>query len=155
MNRKAVIAFVIAVVLGTALLVVGRAWINDVGELHDRSERVIGTVKDGSLEFTTVSGRSIVVVLEDDCKFGEPPPGRGCLERFENGDEVLVWYDSADPTHTWVGTAPGGGGAAFVLYLGIVLTLIGSMYLWFIFVHPPLARWIARMKGNDEVPRTG
>ena len=79
----------------------------------------------------------------------------GCLERFENGDEVLVWYDSADPTHTWVGTAPGGGGAAFVLYLGIVLTLIGSMYLWFIFFHPPLARWIERVEGNDEVPAPG
>jgi hypothetical protein len=154
MPRRTLIAFVITVVVGVTLITVGRLQISNAGDLYDRSERLIATVMDGHLEFNTVAGRSMTVLLQDDCKFAEPPPDRGCLERYDNGDEVLVWYDPEDPSRTWEGSAPIGGGATFVLYLGIVLTLVGVLYLWFI-LHPSLVQWIGRMKGNNGVPKTG
>jgi len=136
-----------SLVLGIVLILVGWLLLDGVGELSDRTEREIATVAAGNMLFTTLAGVDYVLPLPDTCKRSEPPPRRGCLKRYETGDEVLVWYDAADPTHTWEGSTPGGGLATIALYGGIVLVVLAFVTLYVGYVLPPLRIAGARMKG--------
>lgn len=135
-----------SLVLGVVLILVGWLLLDNVGDLNDRTERTIATVDAGSIVFTTQAGVSYTLPLPDTCKRAERPPRRGCIERYQTGDQVLVWYDAADPTHTWKGSTPGGGLATGALYAGIVLVVLGLVTLYAGYVLPPLRVAGARMK---------
>jgi hypothetical protein len=83
------------------------------------------------------------------CRRTEPPPGRGCLERYENGDEVRLSYDSADPRDVWMGQTPGGGYPTMMLYGGMTLVTFGVIWLWFIAGLP----WVKRRLGIVRTDR--
>ena len=125
-----------ALVLGAVLIGIGLMLLADVGELTDRTEQSVATIQDGTFSFTTIDGVGYSLPLKENCKRAEPTPRRGCLEFYENGDEVLVWYDAADPAHTWQGATPGGGMATVVLYGGIVLATFAFVALYFLYVLP-------------------
>jgi len=63
-----------------------------------------------------------------------------------DGDEVLVWYDNADPTHMWKGSTPGGGIATSVLYGGIILVTFALVTLYVVFVLPRIKQGSARLQ---------
>ena len=79
MHRRIAILAVLSAVIGTAMTVGGSILTVEAGQLHDRTGRVVATVMDGQLEFTTIAGNAMEVPLQDDCKLAEPPPARGCL----------------------------------------------------------------------------
>ena len=122
---------------GLGLLTSGMILIEKVGGLSDRTERVIALIEEEAINFTTLSGIEYKLPLGDNnCKRAEPPPRRGCLELYEEGDEVLVWYDAANPSHTWEGSTPGGGLATGFLYGGIVLVVIALVTFYMVLLQP-------------------
>jgi hypothetical protein len=136
----------VGIALGVLLIFLGLAMLDDVGLLRDRTEQRVAVIQDGTFNFTTIAGVDYVLPLDDDCKRAEPPPKRGCIERYQIGDEVLIWYDSAEPTHTWKGSTPGGGIATGVLYSGIILIVFAVVTLYVAYVLPPIKAATARMK---------
>lgn len=133
-------------IAGVLLIFIGLELLEDVGILRDRTEQKVAVVQGEDLHFTTLAGVDYVVPLDNTCKHAEPPPKRGCIERYADGDEVLVWYDNADPTHTWEGSTPGGGIATSVLYAGIILVTIALVTLYMVFVLPPIKEASARLQ---------
>ncbi len=121
---------VIAITLGLLLSIAGAAWLSRVGELADRTTQTIATVDATTLIFSTLDGEDFTVPLINDCKRA-PAAGRECIERFRSGDEVLIWYDIADPQHVWQGSTPGGGSAILLLYGGLTAATFGVVTLWF------------------------
>ena len=121
---------VIAITLGLLLSIAGAASLSRVGELADRTTQAIATVDATTLIFSTLKGKDFTVPLVNDCKRA-PLAGRGCIERFRSGDEVLIWYDIADPKHVWQGSTPGGGSAILLLYGGLTMATFGVVTLWF------------------------
>jgi hypothetical protein len=132
--------------VGVLLIVVGLALLEDVGALRDRTEQRVAVVQGDTVRFTTFAGADYVVPLDDTCKRAEPPPRRGCIERYQMGDEVLVWYDNTDPIHTWKGSTPGGGTATGILYAGIILVTFAFVSLYMLFVLPPIKAASARLQ---------
>ena len=132
--------------VGALLIFLGLNMLEDIGALSDRTEQRIAVVQGKALVFTTIAGADYVVALPDDCKRAERPPKRGCLERYETDDEVLIWYDRAEPTHTWKGSTPGGGMATAVLYAGIILIVFALVTLYMAFVLPPIKAASARLQ---------
>lgn len=140
-------------VVGVAFIVIGMMLLEGVGELRDRTEQTIAVVDSDSFNFTTLAGADYSMPREgNNCKRAEPPPRRGCIETYEIGDEVLVWYDAADPTHTWEGSTPGGGTATGSLYAGIVLVVIALVTLYMKLVLPRIKATGARV--NEIVHRS-
>jgi hypothetical protein len=122
----------ILVVVGLALLLLGNARLTSVGELRDRTEITLAVVAGTSLTFETDAGERITVSLLDECKQRiTKPPASGCQAYFEPGDEVRVWYDSADPRHVWQGSTPGGLSATLLFYAGVTLITVAIVFLWF------------------------
>jgi hypothetical protein len=132
--------------VGVLLIFLGLDLLDDVGALRDRTEQRVAVVQGASLEFTTIAGVDYVIPLRNDCKRAEPPPKRGCIELYETGDEVLIWYDRTDPTHTWGGSTPGGGIATSALYAGIILLTFAFVTLYMAFVLPPIKAASARVQ---------
>ncbi len=118
----------LVILIGIVLIIVGEATLSGIGDIADRTSRAVALVEQDTLRFTTDDDVEVVVPLLSDCK-RSAGTGRGCIERFETGDEVLVWYDSADPQRVWQGTTPGGGMATLVLYSGVVLVTAGAVAL--------------------------
>jgi hypothetical protein len=141
-----------ALILGIALIILGMVLLEGVGELRDRTEQTVATVEAGELRFTTLAGVDYAFGLPDTCKRAEPPPRRGCLERYLDGDEVLVWYDNAQPTYTWEGSTPGGGRATGSLYAGIVLVVWAVVTMYVTYVLPQLRVATARVR---DIARRG
>jgi hypothetical protein len=133
-------------VVGVLLISIGRDLLEDVGILRDRTERRVAVIQGEDVHFTTLGGVDYVVPLDNTCKRAEPPPKRGCIEHYADGDEVLVWYDNADPTHMWKGSTPGGGIATSVLYGGIILVTFALVTLYVVFVLPRIKQGSARLQ---------
>jgi hypothetical protein len=144
-----------SLILGILLILLGLVLLSTVGDLNERTEQVVATVGAGTLQFTTLAGVDYELELTDTCKRAEPPPRRGCIEHYAPGDEVLVWYDSADPTHTWEGSTPGGGRATGALYAGIVLVVLAVVTLYVAHALPVLrvaTRRVRDMAGRGPRP---
>jgi hypothetical protein len=133
-------------IVGVVLIFLGRDMLDDVGALRDRTEQRVAIVQGETLAFTTIAGVDYVIPLPDECKRGEPPPKRGCIELYETGDEVLIWYDKTEPTHTWEGSTPGGGMATGTLYAGLILVTFALVTLYMAFVLPPIKAASARLQ---------
>ncbi|MDA0797531.1 MAG: hypothetical protein O2826_11685 [Chloroflexi bacterium] len=136
----------VGLIVGVVLILVGLELLEDVGVLHDRTEQRVAVVLGDDLHFTTLAEVDYVVPLDNTCKHAEPPPKRGCIERYADGDEVLVWYDNADPTHMWEGSTPGGGVATSALYAGIILVTFALVTLYAAFVLPRIKQGSARLQ---------
>jgi hypothetical protein len=152
MKLKSSHAF-IALAVGITLTIVGSILLANVGGLEDRTLRTIAVVADGTLEFTTRSGQEFFVPLENDCKRIDLEAGRACVARFSPGDEVLIWYDSADPERIWYGSTPGGGTAILLLLMGVSLITLGLVALIFT---SGFSEWLKRVTPLvDAGPRGG
>ena len=150
--RKSWVSY-ITLVAGALLLVTGLSLLEGVGELRDRTEQTIAIVEADAINFTTRAGIDYALPLEgNNCKRAEPPPRRGCIETYQVGDEVLVWYDSADPSHTWEGSTPGGGIATSALYAGIVLLVFAFVSLYMALIHPRIKA--ASVRVNEIMHRS-
>lgn len=136
----------VGLIVGVLLIVVGLGLLEEVGVLRDRTEQRVAVVRGEDLHFTTLAGVDYVVPLENTCKHAEPPPKRGCIDHYADGDEVLVWYDNANPTHMWEGSTPGGGRATSVLYAGIILVTFALVTLYAAFVLPRIKQGSARLQ---------
>ena len=111
---------------------VGWTLLARVEALDDRGVQVLAVYQDGALLFTTDGGESASVPQSDPCKFYEKPPSRACVAYYANGDEVFLFYDSADPSRTWFGaTAPGGYGPALLFWSGVAGGVFSLLWLWF------------------------
>lgn len=116
--------------VGLLLFTWGSIWLGQTGDLAERTEQAIGVLAGGSVQFTDSSGAVITAALPTDCK-RRAKNGRGCRAFFEDGDEVLVWYDAANPERIWYGSTPGGFWAAVFLFIGTSLSIGGLLGLWF------------------------
>ena len=134
-----------AIALGAVLVAAGAVWLSNVGALSDRTELATALMSpEGTLRFTTTSAEQITVALGDNCKRRTgAPPGRRCVEYLQPGDEVLLRYDTSDPTHVWRGSTPSGGSAAALLYAGISLITVGTIGLWYVSGVPRRLRRLA------------
>ena len=110
---------------------VGLIRLEQVGELADRTERAVAVYEDATLTYRTQAGETIIISQTDDCKQYSRPPSRECRQRYVNGDEVVISFDSANPTRTWKGPTPGGQLAAGLLWGGIALGIFALLWLWF------------------------
>ena len=120
------------VAVGLALLLPGNAKLTSVGELRNRTHIALAVVADTTLTFETDAGERVTLPLFDECKQRiSKPPDRGCQAYFEPGDEVRVWYDSANPRHVWQGSTPGGLSATLLFYSGVTLITVAIVFLWF------------------------
>ena len=143
------------VVLGVVLVVVGTAWLSNVGLLRERSSRAIAVMSvDGSLEFTTSRGEVFAIALGDNCKQRVSAAlGRRCEVYLDPGDEILLNYDTADPQHVWLGATPGGVTPTVTLYAGISILTAASIMLWWAAGMPrrlrALIRPAERQAGRD------
>ena len=110
----------------------GWIWIARVEAVADRSAQAMAVYEDGTLAFATDAGELARVPQADRCKFYEKPPSRACVAFYANGDEVLISYDSADPTRTWFGaTPPGGYEPTLLLWGGVSIGVFSLIWLWF------------------------
>ncbi len=141
--------YVLAVLLlsGVAVLA-GWALLGQVGELAGRTERAVATYNDGALTFTTLAGEDVTVPREGNCKLRSSSPPRDCVAFFENGDEVVVTFDPANPTRTWSGPTPGGVLATGLLWGGIAAGIFALFYLWF-------TSSLYRRLGRPSIPGEG
>lgn len=119
--------FVIAVLAVT----VGLIRLEQVGELASRTERTVAVYESATLTYTTDAGETITIPQTSDCKRWSSPPSRDCELRYVDGDEVIVTFDSAEPSRTWKGPTPGGQLAAGLLWGGIALGIFALLWLWF------------------------
>ncbi len=146
-------------ILGVALTVAGSLWLSDVGDLRERTASAVATVSaDGSLVFTAADGVVVATVLGDGCKQRvSTPPGRSCAVYLEEGDEVVLQYDTADPQHVWHGTTPGGVAPTLTLYAGIIALTTSLILLWWATGMPQrlraLMRPIERLRATDVSDR--
>ena len=131
---------VLAIVIGALLAVVGWFMLSGVREVTDRAEHTIATVQGDTATFTTNSGSDVVISMEGRCKNFDRRPGGGCAAEFAVGDEFLLNYDAAEPTHFWTGATPGGGRATGILYSGIALVAVGLVTLLLLVRMPNMAR---------------
>ena len=115
---------------GLLLTVWGGVWLGRIGDLAERTAQTVAVVDGGMLRFTPGSGGEIVTELDTECK-RRARSGGGCEAFFEEGDEVLIWYDRANPENVWYGTTPGGFWAAALMVLGVSLLVAGLLALWF------------------------
>ena len=132
--------------VGVLFIFLGMALLENVGELRDRTEQRVAVVENAQVRFTSLAGREYLVPLQDSCKRAEPPPKRGCIARYVTGDEVLVWYDSSNPTHMWKGSTPGGGTATAFLYAGIILVTFTFVTAYMLLVLPSIKSASARLQ---------
>ncbi len=117
--------------IAVAAVLVGLIRLEQVGELADRTERTVAVYENAMLTYSTDAGGTVTIPQPDDCKSYSPPPSRECRSRYENGDEVVISFDSADPTRTWKGPTPGGQLATALLWGGIALGIFALLWLWF------------------------
>lgn len=134
-------------VVAALAVTVGLIRLEEVGELADRTERAVAVYENATLTYTTDAGETIKISHTDDCKRYSPSPPRNCELRYENGDEVIVTFDSSDPTRTWKGPTPGGQMAAALLWGGIALGIFALLWLWFT---SPLYRRLRRPEIASE-----
>ena len=125
----------IALVVGVGLIVYSLIALRPVDALRARTEQRVATVQDSQLYFTTISGQDIAVPLIAECKRRDPA-GHGCIEPYQNGDQVLITYDSANPTHVWNGATPGGGWLIVALLVGVGLVTTSLLLFYFLLVMP-------------------
>lgn len=132
-------------------VVVGLILLQQVGELADRTERATAVYENATLTFTTLAGETLTIPQADDCKQYARPPSRECRQRYANGDEVVISFDSAEPTRTWKGPTPGGQLATGLLWGGVALGIFALLWLWFT---SPLYRRFRRpdIPGNQAPP---
>ena len=150
-GHKATLAALAVLAAAVGASLVGWALFGPVGELSSRTERAIATFNDGALAYTTRAGEAVSIVPEDDCKLRSASPPRRCRAYFENGDEVMVTFDSANPTRTWSGPTPGGVLATSLFWGGIAVGIFALFFLWFT---SPLYRRISRPHIPGEQPRS-
>lgn len=136
-------------VVAALMIWVGWLLLNQVGDLANRTERTLAVYEDGLLTYETASGDTVTIPKDDSCKHYSEAPSRRCLARFANGDEVLVTFDSADPTRTWRGPTPGGFLATGLFWGGIAVGIFALLWLWF---SSPLYRRIRRPTIPGEHP---
>ena len=144
LTLRLVLAGLVIAVLAVA---VGLIRLGEVGELAGRTERATAAYENAALTYTTQAGETITILQADDCKRYASPPSRECELHYENGDEVIVTFDSADPTRTWKGPTPGGQMAAALLWGGIALGIFALFWLWFT---SPLYRRLRRPEITGE-----
>ena len=140
-----------ALALAVAAMLVGWALLGEVSELSERTEQAIAIYEDGALTYAAASGATATIPQDDSCKRYTKPPERRCLAYFENGDEVMVTFDSADPTRTWSGPTPGGVLATGLFWGGIAVGIFALFWLWFT---SPFYRRISRPHIPGEQPRS-
>ncbi|MDE2837873.1 MAG: hypothetical protein OXL97_10280 [Chloroflexota bacterium] len=112
-------------------VVVGLIRLDQVGELADRTDRAVAVYENATLTYATRAGETITIAQTDDCKQYARPPSRDCRQRYADGDEVVISFDSADPTRTWKGPTPGGQLATGLLWGGMALGIFALLWLWF------------------------
>lgn len=137
--------------LAVLAAVVGLIRLDQVGELAERTERAVAVYENATLTYTTQAGETITVPQTDDCKQYSRPPSRECRQRYANGDEVVISFDSADPSRIWKGPTPGGQLATGLLWGGIALGISALLWLWF---SSPIYRRLRRpeIAGNQAPP---
>ena len=108
-----------ALAVGLVAALVGWVWLGEVGELKLRTERSVATYEDGMLIYTTLAGTEASIPVWDECKNLGPRPANECIAYYENGDEVVITYDSAEPTNAWRGPTPNGVPATGLFWGGI------------------------------------
>ena len=133
-------ALAVLLLSGVAIFA-GWAMLGRVNELADRAERAVATYRDGTLTYTTLAGESVTIVEDDQCKRRSPSPPRECIAFFANGDEVVVTFDSADPSRMWYGPTPGGDVAIALFWGGIAVGIFALFWIWF---HSPWYRRLSR-----------
>ena len=143
--RWVLAGLVIAVLAVTA----GLVRLEQVGELAGRAERAVAVYENATLTYATQAGQTITISQPDDCKQYAPPPSRQCRLRYANGDEVVLTFDSAEPSRTWRGPTPGGQLAAGLFWGGIALGIFALLWLWFT---SPWYRRLSRPKIAGEQP---
>ncbi len=112
-------------------VIIGLIRLEQVGELADRTERTVAVYENATLTYSTEAGETFTISQIDDCKQYSRPPSRECRLRYVNGDEVVISFDSADPTRTWKGPTPGGVLATGLLWGGVALGIFALLWLWF------------------------
>ena len=117
--------------VSVAAVLAGWVLLGQVNEIANRTEQAIAIYEDETLTYATGTGALFTVPQEESCKRYGKSPSRECLAFFENGDEVVVTFDSADPTRTWKGPTPGGLTAAGLFWGGIALGIFSLFWLWF------------------------
>ncbi len=138
---------IIALTVAVCFMLLGTLLLNNVGNLAERTESSMATYEDGKLTFEAKDVRNVVVAREDPCKRRGPRPANKCLLFFENGDDVVVTYDSENPSRTWLGPTPGGLTAVTILWSGIALAIFAA--LWLVFT----SRWYRRLTSSSIAQR--
>lgn len=129
----------VALFIASVLITLGSILLRDIGQLAERTEYSMATYAEGTLTFETLEGNEVVIARDDRCKRRTPGPSGKCLLYFENGDNVVVTYDSASPSYTWIGPTPGGFRAVMLFWGGTTLWIFAA--LWLIFTCP----WYRRL----------
>ena len=127
-------------VVAAIVIFAGWAWLGVVAELADRAERALAVYEDSRLTYTTQAGQTVTIPAWTECKYFSRRSDE-CVTYYANGDEVVVTFDSAEPSRTWRGPTPGGQAAAVVFWSGITLGVVALLSLWFT---SPLYRMIRR-----------
>lgn len=140
-------------VVAAIVIFAGWAWLGVVTELAERSERSMAVYEDSRLTYTTQAGHTVTIPAWTECKNYSRRTDE-CIGYYQDGDEVLVTFDSAEPSRTWRGPTPGGQAAAALFWSGIALGVVAFLSLWFT---SPLYRRIRRPEitgqaslSNDE-----
>ena len=120
-----------AFAVGLVAALVGWVWLGEVGELKLRTERSVATYQDGMLIYTTLAGTEASIPVWNECKNLGPRPANECIAYYENGDEVVITYDSAEPTNAWRGPTPNGVPATGLFWGGIALGIFALFGIWF------------------------
>lgn len=138
--------------LVVAAIAVFAGWVllGGVGELAERTEQAIAVYEDSRLTYTTQAGQTVTIPAWTECKNFSRLTDE-CVGYYANGDEVLVTFDSAEPSRTWRGPTPGGQLAAGLFWGGIALGIFSLLWLWFT---SPLYRRLRRpeIAGQASLP---
>ena len=135
-------------VVAAIVIFAGWAWLGVVTELADRAERSMAVYEDSRLTYTTQAGQMVTIPAWTECKYYSRRADE-CVTYYADGDEVVVTFDSAEPSRTWRGPTPGGQAAAALFWSGIALGVIAVLSLWFT---SPLYRRIRRPEIAGQAP---
>ncbi len=117
-------------VVAAGAILWGWALLGEVGALADRAERAVAVYEDSRLTYRTQAGETVTIAAWTECKNFSRMTDR-CVGYYANGDEVVVTFDSAEPTRTWRGPTPGGRTATGLFWGGIALGVFSALWLWF------------------------
>ena len=108
----------VGLVVAAIAIFAGWVLLGGVGELADRTEQAVAVYEDSRLTYTTQAGQAVTIPAWTECKNFSRLTDE-CIGYYANGDEVLVTFDSAEPSRPRGGVRrrvdswrPGFSGAA-------------------------------------------